>query len=110
MPTPLSDAGCDLRSELLPAELLPLFDDRFVTSCDFIEEYVFRLAVRVVREAGLAVALTEGGTAEEIAARAGLDPVVGPPLADGLLRLLAQRGAIARLDGVPTRFQSTSAP
>lgn len=106
MPTHLSDAGYDLRSELLPAELLPLFDDRFVGSCDLIEEYVFRLAVRVVREAGFAAPLAEGGAAAEIAMRAGLDPVVGSPLADWLLRLLAERGAIVRLDGVPTRFQS----
>ncbi len=85
MPTRPLDAGQDRRSELLPAELLPLFDDRFVVSCDLIEEYVFRLAIRVVREAGLAAALAEGGTATEIAMRAGLDPVAGPALADWLL-------------------------
>lgn len=105
MPTRPLDAGQDRRSELLPAELLPLFDDRFVVSCDLIEEYVFRLAIRVVREAGLAAALAEGGTATEIAVRAGLDPVAGPALADWLLRLLVERGAIARLDGVPARFR-----
>lgn len=92
-------------SELLPAELLPFFNTRFVGSCNLIEEYVFRLAVRVVREVGLAESLAEGGSAAEIAMRAGLDPVVGVPLADWLLRLLAERGAIARVDGVPARFQ-----
>lgn len=107
MPTHPIDASHDLRSELLPAELLPLFDDRFVGSCDLIEEYVFRLAVRLARETGLETPLAEGGTAEEIAARAGLDPVVGSRLADWLLRLLAERDAIARSDGIPTRFQSS---
>lgn len=108
MPTDSSDAGHDLRSELLPAELLPLFDDRFVRSCDLVEEYVYRLALWVVREAGLAARLVEGGTVAEIAARAGLDPVAGSHLTDWLLRLLAERGAIACSDTVPIRFQSSA--
>lgn len=45
--------GRDMRAELLPPELLPLFDDRFVRSCDLVEEYVRALAMAVVREAGL---------------------------------------------------------
>ncbi|MBS1223738.1 MAG: hypothetical protein H6R24_416, partial [Proteobacteria bacterium] len=105
MPAYLGDAGDDLRSTLLPAELLPLFDDRFVRSCDLIEEYIFRLVARIAREMGLAAALAEGGSVAEIARRAGLDPVAGPPLLDWLLRLLAERGAIARSDTVPVRFQ-----
>lgn len=107
MPAYLGDAGDDLRSTLLPAELLPLFDDRFVRSCDLIEEYIFRLVARIAREMGLAAALAEGGSVAEIARRAGLDPVAGPPLLDWLLRLLAERGAIARSDTVPVRFQSS---
>ena len=46
--------GRDMRAELLPPELLPHFDDRFVRSCDLVEEYVRALAGRVVREAELA--------------------------------------------------------
>lgn len=107
MPINPSDAGRDLRSELLPAELLPLFDDRFVRSCDLVEEYVYRLALRVVREAGLAARLVEGGTAAEIAARAGFDPVAGSHLTDWLLRLLAERGAIVRSDRAPTHFRGS---
>ncbi|MBS1248134.1 MAG: hypothetical protein H6R48_923, partial [Proteobacteria bacterium] len=107
MPAYLGDAGDDLRSTLLPAELLPLFDDRFVRSCDLIEEYIFRLVARIAREMGLAAALAEGGSVAEIARRAGLDPVAGPPLLDWLLRLLAERGAIARSDTVPVRFQTS---
>ena len=101
----LNDASRDLRSEILPAELLSLFDDHFVRSCDLIEEYIFRLVLRVVRQAGLAAPLTEGGTATEIAMCAGLDPIVGPWLTDWLLRLLTERGAITCGDEIPARFQ-----
>ncbi|MEI2647070.1 MAG: class I SAM-dependent methyltransferase [Candidatus Competibacter sp.] len=104
MPVRAAATDSDLRAELLPAELLPLFDERFIASCDFIEEYVFRLALGVAREVGFERALGAGGTAAEIARRTGLDPTVGPPLADGLLRLLVERGAIAS-SGEPTRFQ-----
>ena len=46
--------GRDMRAELLPPELLPLFDDRFVRSCDLVDEYVRALARVVVRDAELA--------------------------------------------------------
>jgi len=45
--------GRDMRAELLPPELLPLFDDRFVRSCDLVDEYVRALARAVVRDAEL---------------------------------------------------------
>lgn len=109
MPTQSRAANSDLRSELLPAELLPLFDDRFVVSCDLIEEYTFRLALQVARELGFERALATGGTAQEIAASAGLDPVVGPPLADWLLRLLAEREVVARSAGAPSRYRAHGA-
>jgi len=102
----LNDTGGDLRSEILPAELLPLFDDRFVRSCDLIEEYIFRLALGVVHQAGIAAPLAEGGTATEIALRAGLDPEVGSWITDWLLRLLAERGVIICAYGTPPRFQA----
>lgn len=101
----LNDARRDLRSEILPAELLSLFDDRFIRSCDLIEEYIFRLALEVVRQAGLEPLIAEGGTATEIAMRAGLDPIVGPWLTDWLLRLLTGRGVVTCGDGIPARFQ-----
>jgi SAM-dependent methyltransferase len=103
---PLNDASCDLRSAILPAELLPLFNDHFVRSCDLIEEYIFRLVLGVVRQTGLVVPLAEGGTATAIAQRAGLAPEVGPWLTDWLLRLLAERGVITREQGASDRFQS----
>lgn len=98
--------GPDLRAALLPAELLPLFDDRFVVSCELIEDYVFRLALKVAREAGFESLLAGGATVAQIVAGAGLDPTAGPPLVDWLLRLLAERGAIVRSETVPAHFRS----
>lgn len=96
--SPVIPAGGDrdLRGELLPPEILPLFDDRFVRSCDLIEEYVHRLAVGIARAAGLAEPLREGGTPEAVARAAGLDPVAGPALCDWVLRALAERGVLDR--------------
>jgi len=113
MPVRAFATDSDLRAELLPAELLPLFDGRFIASCDLIEEYVFRLALKVARETGFdrpllqgGAVLLQGGAAEEIARRAGLDSLTGAPLADWLLRLLAERGVIARSAGEPSVFQA----
>ncbi len=58
---------------LLPAELIPIFDDRFAHSCTLFEEYVHRLVLKVVRETGLDAAAREPGTPAAIAAHAGLD-------------------------------------
>ena len=41
------------RASLLPPDILPLFGDAFVRSCDLYEEYVFRLTLDVFRRAGL---------------------------------------------------------
>lgn len=106
MPVRAFATDSDLRAELLPAELLPLFDGHFIASCDLIEEYVFRLALKVAREIGFDRPLLQGGAAEEIARRAGLDSLTGAPLADWLLRLLAERGVIARSAGEPSVFQA----
>jgi len=38
-----------MRNRLIPPEILPLFDDTFVRSCQLIEEYVARLALESVR-------------------------------------------------------------
>ena len=103
--TPVIPAGGDrdLRGELLPPEILPLFDDRFVRSCDLIEEYVHRLALGIARAAGLEGPLREGGTSASVARAAGLDPVAGPALCDWVLRALAERGVLAR--GSPDLFR-----
>jgi SAM-dependent methyltransferase len=90
----------DRLTGLLPAELLPLIDDRFVGSCGLFEEYVQRLAIRVVRSIGLDSAARQPGTPGELAARAGLDPVRAPVATRWLLATLALRGhAVCDSDG-----------
>jgi SAM-dependent methyltransferase len=95
-----SDASTGARgdrlAELLPAELIPLFDDRFVGSCALFEEYVHRLAVQVVRSAGIDSAARAPGTPGEIAARAGLDPARAAVTVGWLLATLALGGRAAR--------------
>jgi SAM-dependent methyltransferase len=90
-------------TEILPDELLPLFDDRFTRSCELFEEYVQRLALQVARATGLDAAAREPGTPAEIAARAGLDPVRAPVTVGWLLATLASGGAAVRgVDGCYT--------
>jgi SAM-dependent methyltransferase len=86
----------DRLTGMLPDELLPLFDDRFVRSCELFEEYVQRLSLQVVRDTGLDSAAREPGTPAEIAARAGLDPVCAPVTVGWLLATLASAGAAVR--------------
>ena len=81
---------------LLPAELIPLFDDRFVGSCTLFEEYVQRLSVEVVRSTGLDSAAREPGTPGAIAARAGLDPARAAVTVGWLLATLAMAGRAVR--------------
>jgi SAM-dependent methyltransferase len=87
------------RASLLPADLKPLFDDTFVRSCELFEEYVFRSALQVFREAGLEEALRTPADATEAVARAGLDPAVAPVPVDWILRALAARGVLAAESG-----------
>ena len=93
-----SGARGDRLAELLPAELIPLFNERFVGSCTMFEEYVHRLALRVVCDTGLDAAAREPGTPGEIAARAGLDPARAPVAVGWLLATLALTGRAARTD------------
>lgn len=86
----------DRLPELLPAELLPLFDDRFITSCSLFEEYVHRLALQVVRDTGIDAAAREPGTPAEIGERAGLDPGRAPVAVGWLLAALALTGRATR--------------
>ncbi len=87
----------DLRAQLIPAEILPLFDDRFVRSCELIDEHTYRLALDVARRAGLDAALRAGApaTAAELAAAAAVAPGARRAL-DWLLAFLAAHGALAR--------------
>jgi len=95
--------GCgDERAALLPAEILPLFDDRFVRSCDLIEEYVARVALAVCRSLGLDQACAEETTVDEAIARASLAPSVARVPVAWILRTLASRGWIEQSD---TRYR-----
>jgi len=82
----------DARAALIPAEILPLFDDAFARSCDLIEEYAARLALAAFRSTGLADACAEPATAAEAIARARLAPAVARVPAGWLLATLAARG------------------
>ncbi len=81
---------------LLPPPLVPLFDARFTRSHRLLEEYVYRLTLQVFAAARLDVVVREWGTAEEVAARGGLDPRPSAVPVDWMLRHLAARGAVAR--------------
>jgi SAM-dependent methyltransferase len=88
--------GRDPLADLLPPELIPLFDDRFVGSCTLFEEYVHRLALQVVHGLGIDSAAHQPGTPAEIAARAGLDPDRAPVTVGWLLATLALGGHASR--------------
>jgi SAM-dependent methyltransferase len=95
---------------MLPPPLVRFFDDAFIRAHFFYAEFVYRLALRVARETGLEAALREPGTAEEIVARAGLDPGRAPVAVDVILRLLAERGAIEEVaGGPPGRYRAGAA-
>jgi SAM-dependent methyltransferase len=86
-----SRRGFDERATLLSAETTALLDDRFVRSCDLLEEYVFRLTVGIARETGIEDAWKRDATVDEIVARAGLDPEVAPIPVAWVLGMLAAR-------------------
>ena len=88
----VGSGGVDRRRELLPEALWPLFDDRFVASCDLNEEHVVRLALQVLGECGLADDLEHPASAAELAVRRGFDRERSAVALDWLLRLLAGHG------------------
>jgi SAM-dependent methyltransferase len=94
----------DERAALLPPALLPLIDERFVASCDLLEEYTSRLAAEVFRSIGLEPACREEASVEQAVARAGLAPEVATVPVAWALATLAARGWVARstaADGQP---------
>jgi SAM-dependent methyltransferase len=82
----------DERPALLPPELLPLFDDEFVASCDLHEEYVARLALALFRSTGLEAACRTEATVEQAVARTGMAPAVARVPVAWILEVLAARG------------------
>ncbi len=84
----------DERAALFPPELLTLFGDAFVFSCDLLEEYVARLTLAVFRSSGLeAVFRTNAGaTLEQALAQAGLAASVARVPVAWILAMLTLRG------------------
>jgi SAM-dependent methyltransferase len=99
MPIESQRTQTDERAALLPPELLPLFDDRFVRSTDLIEEYSARLAVGLVRALGLEQVCGQETSAKDAVRRAALVPGVADIPVAWLLAMLAERGWLARSDG-----------
>lgn len=83
----------------LPPSLLPLFGPGFVRSHILFDEFVYRLALQVFVDAGLAAAAAEWGSTEDIVARSGLDPRRSMVAVDWMLRHLAARGVLTREAG-----------
>lgn len=91
--TPPGDT-VDRRPQVLPPELVPLFDEVFVQSWDLFEEYVAGLAVGVAGELGLLGRSRESAEAAAgWAVRVGLAPDRATPFVDWLLRQLATSGS-----------------
>ena len=93
----------------LPPELLPLFDDRFVRSCDLFEEYVLRLAVQVFqRDRAADSCRRDRDDVRGDRGGGGLDPGAARVPVDWILRTLALRGVSdrARPRGNAARYRS----
>lgn len=97
MPAGHQGVGAEERAALIPGEILPLFSDTFVRSCELLEEYVARLAAAVFRSTGLERSCAEAVTVEEAVAGAGLVPGIARVPAAWLLAMLAARGRVSRI-------------
>jgi len=87
-------------SEVLPARVRAPFTASFVRSARLYDEFVHRLVFSVFRTSGLAAAVTgEPGTAEEIIARAGLEPARARVPVEWILRRLSHRCVLEQTDG-----------
>ena len=91
---------------LLPPSLRDLFDARSVLSQMLFDEYVFRLAVQVVREARLDLAPRQWMTVDDRMGKAGLEPLRSVVPVEWMLRHLAARGLVEQTDG---RFMTGAA-
>ena len=85
----------------LPRSLAPAFGASFIRSSLLYDEFVDRLALRVFRASGLEMAAREPGSAEEMAARARLEPQRALRPIDWMLRRLAGRGMLEMSDARP---------
>ena len=92
---------------MLPAELAPLIDFSFVRSHLLYDEFVCRLVLRVIQEVGLEATLRTGGSAREMALKAGLEIERALVPLDWMLRHLAARNVLDEVPGEdPPRFRA----
>ena len=94
MPISSRNGNVDMRGALLPPDILPLFSDSFVRSCDLYEEYVFRLTLDVFRRAGMAEVCARPVTTDEAIAGAGLLESEARVPVDWILRTLTAHGVL----------------
>ncbi|MBC8008182.1 MAG: hypothetical protein H7X76_09075, partial [Prolixibacteraceae bacterium] len=91
MPIVSRRSGQDDRVALYPPELLAHFDDSFITSFDFFEEYVARLTLAVFQSTGLEAVCRSETTVVQAITRAGLTPGAALVPASWILAMLASR-------------------
>jgi SAM-dependent methyltransferase len=92
---------------MLPAELAPLIDFSFVRSHLLYEEFVCRLVLRVIQDVGLEAPLRTGGSAREMALKAGLEIERTFVALTWMLRHLAARKVLDEIPGEdPPRFHA----
>jgi SAM-dependent methyltransferase len=91
-----------LLREMIPPDLLHVVDASFLRSHLLYDEFVYRLVLKVIRETGLESALREGGSAEMIATREGLEAGHAVVPLDWMMRLLAGRGVLEPVPGAAT--------
>lgn len=104
-------SGKDERAALYPPELLVYFDESFITSFDFFEEYSARLALALFRTLGLEAACRPDASVDQAVARSGLNPATARVPVSWMLALLAARNWIAvRTDADGERRYSVEHP
>jgi SAM-dependent methyltransferase len=96
----------DRRAEVLPPALLPLFDDRFVTSWKLYGAFVERLVAHRADALGLAAAAGgDGVTPGELAERIGCTGEGSETVLSWILRTLRASGAVREATtGEPPRY------
>src|SRR5262245_6921455 len=95
LPGPADAAAAEARlRELMPPALQEIFNASFIRSNLLFDEFVYRLVLQVLRQAGVDAALRVPGDVEAIAGRVTLDRARGLASLDWMLRHLAGRGAI----------------
>jgi SAM-dependent methyltransferase len=110
-PTEAAETAQALGREL-PPSLAAAFGPSFIRSSGLYDEFIDRLALRVVRASGLEAAARDAGHPEELAARARLEPQRALRSIEWMLRRLAARGIVessAAGEG-PRRFRLCGAP